>query len=509
MFPNDSNLETQFTLKNEATPLPEDPPFHILVLGDWSGKGVLKGLIERKPIVIDRDNYDDVMNRLNVCVELDLQEDGNNNLTLQFKELDDFHPDNLFRNLPVFSELRDIRKRLLNSDTFQSAANEVRDWFNLEGKNAIDSAEKTDITEAPQIDSENLLDQVLSQPGETSAKPQKVDNTELGRLISKVVTPYLIRVDENEQSKLVAAVDEATSELMRKILHHPLFQELESAWRGLYFLVRRVETNNELKIFIFDISKDELSDNLKSVNSLADTSLYRWLIRETIEISGGEPFSVVAGNYSFGINVDDVATLMRLSKLSAAADASFISFIQPQMFGINSFGQDFEFSGFKFSESTDEGKLWTALCSVSESNYLGLLPMKFLARLPYGEATDSTEVFSFEEVTDILPHENYVWINPCFAVSYLLAKSFQQSGWEMAQSLLNDIENLPIHIYQVDNESKTKPCAEIVLTENLAEKILGQGLMPLISFRDSDRVRLARFQSISSTTKSLGGRWNI
>lgn len=507
MFPNESNLETMFTLQSERNPSPEEPPFHILVLGNWSGDGNQKELSERKPIVIDRDNFDDVLNRLKVSVDLDLQSDGSNNLILQFSELDDFHPNNLFRNVAIFDELRGLRKRLLNTDTFESAANEVRDWFSSEVKSDVESDVKNEEKEVSRGDSENLLDQILTGSRETSAKPQRVDNTDLGRLISKVVAPFLVEIDENEQSRLVATVDEATSELMRQILHHPRFQELESAWRGLYFLVRRIETDVDLKIFIYDISKDELNDNLKSVNNLTDTYLYRWLIRETIETPGGEPFSVVAGNYSFGLNVDDIATLMRLGKLSSAADAPFISYIQPKMFGIDSFGQKFEFSDFKFSEDSNEGKLWTALRSVPEARYLGLSPMKLLARLPFGEATDSIEVFSFEEFTDTIKHENYLWINPCFAAAFLLAKSYRQFGWEMGQALQTDIENLPLYLYKEENESKTKPCAEIVLTESLAENILDQGLMPLISFRDSDRIRLLRFQSISSTVKNLGGRW--
>jgi type VI secretion system protein ImpC len=78
----------------------------------------------------------------------------------------------------------------------------------------------------------------------------------------------------------------------------------------------------------------------------------------------------------------------------------------------------------------------------------------------------------------------------------------------MGQALQRDVEGLPIHIYRSDGETQTKPCTEVVLTENLSEQLLEQGLMPLLSYRDSDRVRLARFQAISSPLKNLNGRWN-
>jgi type VI secretion system protein ImpC len=511
MFPTGSDFESEFTFENPAVPLPEEPPFHVLLLGDWSGTN-RKNLNDRRPLVIDRDNFDEVLKKMNVGLDLDLQGDGKDVLPLQFAEIDDFHPDNLFRQVSLFSDLRDIRRRLANPDTFDSAANEVRSWFNNSNESVKTEAEiETEINDAPPIDSNNLLDMILTQPSDStfSRNPQKVDNSELGRLISKIVSPYLIKIDENEQSRLIATVDESIAELMRTILHHPKFQALESAWRGLYFLVRRLETDVDLKVFILDLSKDELIANLKSVNSLSDSFLYRWLITESIETSQIEPFAVVGGNYSFGVNVDDVASLLRIAKLANGAAAPFISYIQPEIFGITDFSEKIETSRFEILEDSNEAKLWTALRSSTEAGYLGLSPMKILTRMPYGEKNDSIEAFSFEEFTEKNDHNEYLWMNPCFAVALLLAQSYRLYGWEMGQALRRDIENLPMHVYQEDGETKTKPCAEVVLTENMLETLLGAGLMPLISFRDSDKVRLSHFQSISSLSGNLSGRWNL
>lgn len=506
MFPNESNLESVFTFETGEMPLSEDLPFQLLLIGNWSGNAEKKELSARRTILIDRDNFDEVLQKMNTLLKLDLNGDGNL-LSLEFNELDDFHPDNLFRQVPLFAELREIRRRLKDSESFDEAARQVRAWFNF----PEETSETTDNpTGASPISSENLLDDILSaNRSSVSANPQNIDNSELGIFISKIVSPHLVKIDESEQSKLTAAVDEATSNLMRAILHNPQFQELESAWRGLYFLVRRLETDVDLKIYIFDISKKELAEDLKSAENLAETVLYQKLIRETIETPGGKPFAVVGGNYTFGLNIEDVAALMRLAKLSTAADAPFTSYIQPQMFGIAHFGETIDSARFKFLEDSNEGKLWAALRSTSEAKYLGLSPMRLLGRMPYGEATDSAETFSFEEFTENPAHENYLWTNPCFALSLLLAQSYRLYGWEMAQALKRDLENLPMHIYQENGESKTKPCAEAVLTENISEILLEQGLIPLISFRDSDYVKIARFQSIASPSSTLGGRWNV
>src|SRR5215213_4549978 len=101
MFPNGNDFESEFTFENAAVPLPEEPHFNALLLGNWSGNLSRKDLNERRSIIIDRDNFDDVLKGLNVGIDLDLQGDKSNVLRLQFRELDDFHPDNLFRNVTV------------------------------------------------------------------------------------------------------------------------------------------------------------------------------------------------------------------------------------------------------------------------------------------------------------------------------------------------------------------------------------------------------------------------
>jgi type VI secretion system protein ImpC len=51
------------------------------------------------------------------------------------------------------------------------------------------------------------------------------------------------------------------------------------------------------------------------------------------------------------------------------------------------------------------------------------------------------------------------------------------------------------------------PCAEVVLTERAAERLLDAGLTPLLTVRDSDEVILPRLQSIARPLTRLMGRW--
>ena len=52
-----------------------------------------------------------------------------------------------------------------------------------------------------------------------------------------------------------AALDRKMSEQMDAIIHHPDFQKLESAWRGLSYLVMNTSTGKDMKIRVMNMSK--------------------------------------------------------------------------------------------------------------------------------------------------------------------------------------------------------------------------------------------------------------
>jgi type VI secretion system protein ImpC len=104
-------------------------------------------------------------------------------------------------------------------------------------------------------------------------------------------------------------------------------------------------------------------------------------------------------------------------------------------------------------------------------------------------------------------HERYLWGNPAIACAYLLGESFSRYGWEMRPGALRDIDGLPLHLYRSEGEKRLKPCAEVLMTEEAAELLIGRGFIPLASLKDTDRVKVVRFQSIASPSAPLAGRW--
>lgn len=494
MFPKDPDLEAMFTLESERSGIVEDRPFYLLVLGDWTADGPRRELANRRPVEIDRDNFDDVMNGLGIKLGLDI---GGSSTELEFRSLDDFHPDEIYKRLPVFSELRDLRKRLRNSDTFNSAAREVREW----SKSDLGDRPAIEQPETPPAAADDLLDAILSRPEGGAAAPRAPLSADLSQLVGEIVRPHLVAVDENEQSAMVAAVDEAISSLMRSILRDRRFQLLEAAWRGLFFLVRRTETASDLKIFSYDLTKDGLLADLKAAEG--ESALRKVLAAG----HSSEPWALVAGDFAFLPSVDDVAALIRMAQIGAAIRAPFISHIRPEVIGVHSLSEHPDEAEWDLSASSDVGKLWATLRGLSEAQYLGLVMPRFLVRLPYGSATEPAETFSFEEFTDDFGHDDYLWANGCFGVAALIAQTYREFEWEFGQRFIQDLDGLPLHMYKKAGQTVYQSCAEVQLSQNAAEALMEYGVMPIVSFKNMDRIRLARFQSITDPVRVLKGRW--
>ena len=94
-------------------------PFVVGVMADLSGqpKEALKPMKDRKFTTIDRDNFNDVLNRSapRVAIKVDnklTDQEGKIGVELNFKSMDDFDPAKVASQVPALKELLDMRHRL-------------------------------------------------------------------------------------------------------------------------------------------------------------------------------------------------------------------------------------------------------------------------------------------------------------------------------------------------------------------------------------------------------------
>lgn len=486
-------IETGEKTKRIEQPEP-DSPFHIAILGDFTGRenrGLLDPKLRQcKPILIDRDNFDNVLAKLAPELHLPVGGPDGPRLPIHFRELDDFHPDRIFERLKIFQTLRETRKQLDDPAQYGAAAAQVREWAGTASPQAPQPQPAADIS---RLSASELFEQTLSATeARSAASPQRAID-DFQTLLRDIVAPYAEPKTDPKRPELVAQVDAAISGQMRALLHHPDFQALEALWRGIFLLVRRLSTDEHLKIYLLDIAKPELVADM--------VASYEHLIEHTPR---DEPWAVLVGNYTFHPVDEDAQLLGRVAALARHASAPFLAAGSSSVLGCVSFAETPE--PRHWHPVTADS--WQALRRLPQATWIGLALPRFLLRLPYGKQTDNTENFAFEEFEATPTHEHYLWANPALACAYLLGEAFSESGWDLQPGEVAEISGLPTHTYRADSESYLKPCAEALLSENAAEAILDHGLMPLVSIKGSDAVRLLRFQSIAEPAQPLSGRWS-
>lgn len=93
-------------------------PLRILMMGDYTGKPDDTPLEERKPINIDKDNFNDVMAEQNLSLNINVADKLSGNegdemaVGLKFKGLKDFTPEGIAEQVPELRQLMQLRNAL-------------------------------------------------------------------------------------------------------------------------------------------------------------------------------------------------------------------------------------------------------------------------------------------------------------------------------------------------------------------------------------------------------------
>jgi type VI secretion system protein ImpC len=137
---------------------------------------------------------------------------------------------------------------------------------------------------------------------------------------------------------LKAAIDRKLTEQVNKIIHHEEFQRLESAWRGLWYLVGNTPTGKDLKVRVLNVSKDETRKMLRQFRDAAwdQSPLFKKIYEAEFGQLGGQPYGAFICDYNFDHTAPDIEVMKGLAKIGAAAHAPFIAAADSQLLGMES-----------------------------------------------------------------------------------------------------------------------------------------------------------------------------
>jgi len=419
-------------------------PMRLLVLGDFRGSAVAERppLASRPTQQVDVDTIDAVLRRMRPALTVPAGE-------IRFEQIDDFHPDRLYARLDVFKALREKRVAPPGGD---------EDIGRLLGKSSEPKA------------------------------PAPAAAGGLDAFIREAVAPHIVKDTSAQTQSYVAAVDSAIAEQMRSLLHHAAFQSLEAAWRGVHWLVSRLELDENLQLHLFDVSRAELlTDLAEAKGQIANTGIYRALVDRWRNVPGAEGWSAFVTLTRFGASNTDIGLLAALGLVASQAGGPILGDADVDLAGDD--------------DAALEG--WQALRHSEAAPWIALAAPRILLRAPYGNRSDPIESFTFEEFVGPPVHDEFLWGYSSLGLAMLIGRGFTDRGWDMQLGEEREINDLPAYTFTRNGEREMQACGERFLTEGEMRRLASAGLVPIASRRDRNAVVAVQFQSIADPSAPL------
>ena len=473
------------TLGAAAPPWAAKRPVRIAVFGDFSA-GAAAGRLEtgddlarRKMIPVEFDTLEDTLARLEVKLALPIGE-GGDGVEVAFGELDSFHPDSLYRELPMFKALADLRKRLNNTATFAKAASEVQAMGGGAQRRASRSGPRRSKSGAPAADAK--LSDFARLVG---IAPEVNVDAPVDALLKRILSPFVTKAPDPKRDALVGTVDSALSDAMRTVLHQAEFQNLEALWRGMDMVLRRIETGPSLQVLLVDVSAEEFAADLSGKRDLTETGIYSMLVDKPSQDKAGG-VSLILGLYQFEPTPPHAELLGRMARIADAAGAPFVTSISSEAF-----------TDRRNPPHPLMAQALEALRGLPEASFLALLSPRFMLRHPYGKKSDPISAFTFEEFTPEEGLRGMLWGHPALLAAAVLAAP---TGNTLS------IGDLPFHyVVDGDGDQIALPTTERLVNLAAAEMLRRVGIDALMAHKGQPELRIAGLDTVNGNSIALQG----
>ncbi len=233
-----------------------------------------------------------------------------------------------------------------------------------------------------------------------------------------------------------------------------------------------------------------LLKDLEKAVEFDQSTLFKKVYEEEYGTLGGEPYSMLVGDYEFSRTLDDINMLKLVSGVAASAHAPFIANASSKLFNMDSF---VELTAPRDLSKIFEGveyMAWKSFRDSEDSRYVALTLPRVLGRLPYGEEFKRVHEFNFEEFVDGRDHDKYLWMGAAWAYSANIADCYSKYGW-MARTRGVEgggkVEDLPVHTFATDDGDVAAKCpTEIAISDRREFELSNLGFLPLVHSKNND-----------------------
>ncbi|OUT11033.1 type VI secretion protein [Campylobacter concisus] len=323
----------------------------------------------------------------------------------------------------------------------------------------------------------------------------------VAEFISNIITTNNAedKINKLALDEMIAHIDALLSAQMDEILHNKSFQELESTWRGIRFLVERTNFNENVKIDLLDATKEEILDDFENNLDITQSTLYKQIYSAEYGQFGGEPVGAIVADYELDKSNQDMTFLNKMSSIAAMSHSPLLTSLSAKFFGLDNFG---ELENIKDLKSMLEGPQytrWRTFRENEDAKYTGCMVNRFLTRSPYVPEDNPIKSFNYRETVN--NHDDMLWGNGAYAFATRLTDSFADYRW--CGNIIGPkgggaVKDLPTYTYENYGSIQTKIPTEVLITDRREFELSENGFIALTLRRDSNN---AAFFSANSALK--------
>ncbi len=272
--------------------------------------------------------------------------------------------------------------------------------------------------------------------------------------------------------------DAAGNDDLDAVLHHPLFQRRESAWRGLELLL--AETGDTVAVEVLSTPREKLLERIREL--VVDPG-----------IRTDEPPTLVLLDFDFTHRPGDLALLKSLSDLAMEVQAPVVAAGTPAFFDFRHMAHVLALSDFK-EKLTDPAHAGFRDFQAGEgARWVCLTLNRYLQRSPYAE-----EGGYRESVSESRP-ESFLWGRGVWLVGAAVARSarLHGHGFDLAGPQGGRFAGLGTRAYPVAANQTAPLSTEVPLPDMKAQELSRAAFTPLVGQLRSDVAVLPMVVTVS------------
>lgn len=447
---------------------------------------------ERAVVRVDKYRFDDLLERLAPQLEIEVPNrlsgrPARLDLSLTFSRMEDFRPEGIAMQVAPLRAMLQARGFVQQAERGDLDAAELRDALTGIGLEARWRDRLTEIFDRPTQRSrpkqpsgsgDASLDRLLgmvdaSRDGDAEPQPESRTSTGgesglMGALLDAAGTGSGTSTrGKAETATVLQDLDAMVAAQVNAVLNHRAVRRLEAAWRGLAFLVDRIDFRGGVRLDVLPAGREALDEAL----------YHQVLLPEHRPEEGHLPLSLIVLDASFDHSLQDVELLGELADTAASLQVPMIAGVAPSFFGTETHAGLARLPLLWQHLERPEYVKWQALREQEATEQVALALPPFVLRPPYGP-THPTADFDFEE-------EGLLWGSGALLVAVAIAESAARTG-RPAHFASHPVGDLPLR----PSAQGPTPLAALFTSEKQAE-LARAGFLVLGARNDAAHVRHA------------------